>query len=93
MVDEIKKNYSPMTELSHLHLNVAQLIFGWPPFKILSVSTVLYPIWPPLLKIEISHYAYTVQIWALSGLKSSSFGHLKKFRFLVMAAILDTRRC
>jgi hypothetical protein len=49
----------------------------------MSVSPVLYPRWPPLLKIEISsngqncsilsqkahHYAYTVQIWALSGLK------------------------
>jgi hypothetical protein len=29
---------------------------------------------------------------ALSGLKYSSFGHLKKFLFLVMAAILDTGR-
>jgi hypothetical protein len=38
------------------------------------------------------HYAYTVQIWALSGFKYSSFGHLKKFLFLVMAAILDTGR-
>jgi hypothetical protein len=27
---------------------------GSPPFKIVSVSTVLYPRWPPLLKIEIS---------------------------------------
>jgi hypothetical protein len=26
----------------------------WFPFKIVSVSTVLYPRWPPLLKIEIS---------------------------------------
>jgi hypothetical protein len=39
------------------------------------------------------HYAYTVQIWAHSGLKWSSFGHLKKIIFLVMAAILDTGRC
>jgi hypothetical protein len=38
------------------------------------------------------NYAYTVQIWALSGLKYSSFGHLKTFLFLVMAAILDTGR-
>jgi hypothetical protein len=30
--------------------------------------------------------------WALSGLKERSFGHLKKFLFLVMAAILDTGR-
>jgi hypothetical protein len=28
----------------------------------------------------------------VSGLKYSSFGHLKKFLFLVMAAILDTGR-
>jgi hypothetical protein len=27
---------------------------GWSPFKIVSVSAVLYPRWPPLLKIEIS---------------------------------------
>ena len=38
------------------------------------------------------NYAYTVPIWALSGLKYSSFGHLKTFLFLVMAAILDTGR-
>jgi hypothetical protein len=31
-----------------------------------------------------------MQIWALSGLKQSSFGHLKKFLFLIMVAILDT---
>jgi hypothetical protein len=41
------------------------MILGWSPFKIVSVSAVLYTRWPPLLKIEI----YTVQIWELSGLK------------------------
>jgi hypothetical protein len=40
--------------------------------------------------LKAHHYDYTVQIWALSGLKQSSFGHLKKFLFLVMVAILDT---
>ena len=30
------------------------MILGWSPFKNVSVSTVLYPRWPPLLKIEIS---------------------------------------
>ena len=30
------------------------MILKWSPFKIVSVSTVLYPRWPPLLKIEIS---------------------------------------
>jgi hypothetical protein len=39
-----------------------------------------------------SKYAYTVQIWALSGLKQNSFGHLKNFLFFVMVATLDTGR-
>jgi hypothetical protein len=30
------------------------MILRWSPFKIVFVSTVLYPRWPPLLKIEIS---------------------------------------
>ena len=30
------------------------MILRWSLFKIVSVSTVLYPRWPPLLKIEIS---------------------------------------
>jgi hypothetical protein len=38
--------------------------------------------------LKAHHHALTVQIWAHSG----SFGHLKKFLFLVMTAILDTGR-
>jgi hypothetical protein len=30
------------------------MILRWSLFKIVSVSAVLYPRWPPLLKIEIS---------------------------------------
>jgi hypothetical protein len=30
------------------------MILWWSPFKVVSVSAVLYPRWPPLLKIEIS---------------------------------------
>jgi hypothetical protein len=30
------------------------MILRWSPFKIVSFSAVLYPRWPPLLKIEIS---------------------------------------
>jgi hypothetical protein len=30
------------------------MILRWSPFKIVTVSAVLYPRWPPLLKIEIS---------------------------------------
>ena len=52
--DEIKKNSSPLKLKSQSQPNFAEMILGWSPFKIVSVSTVLYPRWPPLLKIEIS---------------------------------------
>ena len=34
--------------------NFVWMILRWSPFKIVFVSAVLYPRWPPLLKIEIS---------------------------------------
>jgi hypothetical protein len=40
--------------LKKSQLNFPEMILRWSPFKIVSVSAVLYPIWPPLLKIEIS---------------------------------------
>ena len=52
--DEIKIFSSPLKPLSQSQPNFAEMILGWSPFKIVSVSTVLYPRWPPLLKIEIS---------------------------------------
>jgi hypothetical protein len=61
------------------------MILGWFPFKIVSVSAVLYPRWPPLLKIEISSNGQKLLYFKV-------FDHLKKFLFLVMAATLDTGR-
>ena len=52
--DEIKKKSSPLKLLGQSQPNFAEMILGWSPFKIVFVSTVLYPRWPPLLKIEIS---------------------------------------
>jgi hypothetical protein len=51
---KFKKNPSPLKLLSQSQPNFAEMILGWSPFKIVSVSTVLYPRWLPLLKIEIS---------------------------------------
>ena len=51
--DEIKKK-SSLKLLSQSQPNFAEMILRWSPFKIVSVSAVLYPRWPPLLKIEIS---------------------------------------
>ena len=52
--DEIKTKFSPRKLLSQSQPNFAEMILRWSPFKILAVSAVLYPRWPPLLKIEIS---------------------------------------
>ena len=49
-----KKKSSSLKLLSQSQPNFAEMILGWSPFKIVSISAVLYPRWPPLLKIEIS---------------------------------------
>jgi hypothetical protein len=52
--DEIKKNSSPLKLLSQSQPNFAEMIRVWSPSKIVSVSAVLYPRWPPWLITEIS---------------------------------------
>ena len=47
--DEIKKKSSPLKLLSQSQPNFDEMILGWSPFKIVTVSAVLYPRWPPLL--------------------------------------------
>ena len=51
---KFKKTSSPLKLLSQSQPNFAEMILGWSPFTIVSVSAVLYPRWPPLLKIKIS---------------------------------------
>jgi hypothetical protein len=45
--DGIKKKSSPLKLLSQSQPNFAEMILRWSPFKIVSVSAVLYPRWPP----------------------------------------------
>ena len=52
--DEIKKKSSPLKLLSQSQPNFAEMILGWSPFKFVSISAVLYPRWPPWLKVKIS---------------------------------------
>ena len=52
--DEIFKKSSPLKLLSQSQPNFAEVILGWSPFRNVSVGAVLYPRWPPLLKIENS---------------------------------------
>ena len=51
---KFKKKSSPLKLLNQSQPNFAEMILGWSPFKIMSISAVLYPRWSPLLKIEIS---------------------------------------
>ena len=51
---KFKNKSSPLKLLRQSQANFAEMIPVWSPFKIVSVSAVLYPRWPPLLKIEIS---------------------------------------
>ena len=51
--DEINKS-SSLKLLSQSQPIFAEMILRWSPFKIVSVSAVMYPRWPPLLKIKIS---------------------------------------
>ena len=50
----MKLKKSSLKLLSQSQPNFAEMILRWSPFKSMSVSAVLYPRWPPLLKIEIS---------------------------------------
>jgi hypothetical protein len=43
----LKKNSSPLKLLCQSQPNFAEMNLGWSPFKIVSVSAVLYPRWPP----------------------------------------------
>ena len=52
---KLKKISSPLKLLSQFQPNFAEMILRWSPFKIVTVSAVLYPRWPPFKKkIEIS---------------------------------------
>ena len=48
------KKSSSLKLLRQSQPNFAEMIIWWSPFKIVSASAVLYPRWPPLLKIENS---------------------------------------
>jgi hypothetical protein len=48
------KKSSSLKLLSQSQPNFAEMILGWSPFKIVSVSALPYPRWPLLLKIEFS---------------------------------------
>ena len=71
--DEIKKNllWNYWANLNQ----TAEMILRWSPFKIMSVSAVLYPRWPPLLKIEISSKSQNCSILSQKAPKFELYKH------------------
>ena len=51
------------------------MILRWSPFKMVSVSAVLYPRWPPLLKIEISSNGHNCSILSRKVPKFELYKH------------------
>ena len=74
--DEILKKSSPLKLLSQSQPNFAEMNLRWSPFKKVSVSAVLYPRWPPLLKIEISSNGQNCSILSQKMSKFELFKHI-----------------
>ena len=76
---KLKKKYSPLKLLSQSQPNFAEMILGWSPFKIVSVSAVLYPRCPPWLKIEISSNGQNCSILSQKVPKFELYNHNDEF--------------
>ena len=72
---KFKIKSSPLKLLSQSQPNFAEMILGWSPFKIVSISADLYPRWPPLLKIEISSNDQNCSILSQKVLKFELYKH------------------
>ena len=72
------KRSSPLKLLSQSQPNIAEMILGWSPFKIVFVSAVLYLRWPPLLKIEISSNGQNCSILSQKVPKFELYKHNDK---------------
>ena len=73
------KKSSSLKLLSQSQLNFAEMILRWSPFKIVFVSAVLYPRWPPLLKIEISSNGQNCSILSQKVPKFELYKHNDEF--------------
>jgi hypothetical protein len=58
-----RSHLNPLKPLNQITPNLAGMVLGWIPFKIVSDSPALHSIWLLLLKIEISsivHYCISI---------------------------------
>jgi hypothetical protein len=54
--------------MSHSQPNFSEMILGWSPFKIVSVSAVLYPKWPPNM-FAVSTYHLSLIVFEIKDEK------------------------
>jgi hypothetical protein len=80
-----KRKKNSLKLLCQSQPNFAEMILGWSPFKIVSVSAVLYPRWPPWLKIKISS---KVQFWSFEEIFIFSHGGHLGYRTVLTDTIL-----
>ena len=73
--DEIKKKSFTLKLLSQSQTSFVEMILRWSPFKSVSDSAVLYPRWPPLLKIEISSNGQNCSILSQKVSKFQLYKH------------------
>jgi hypothetical protein len=74
---KLKKLSSPLKLLSQFQPNFAEMILRWSPFKIVSVSAVLYPRWPPLRSNLGTFWLKIEQFWPFEEIYIfSNGGHL-----------------
>jgi hypothetical protein len=90
---KLKKKSSPLKLLSQSQPNFAEMILGWSPFKIVSVSTVLYPRWLPLLKIEISSNGQNCSILSQKLPKFELYFHLISQKLLEIEGKFKLQKC
>jgi hypothetical protein len=72
---KFKKKSSPLKLLSQIKPNLAGMVPGWVPFKIVSDSPALHSRWPLLLKIEISSIVQNCSILSQNVPKFELYKH------------------
>ena len=66
---------SPLKPLNQIKLNLAGMVPGWVPFKMVSNSPALHSRWPLLLKIEISSNGQNCSILSQNVPKFELYKH------------------
>ena len=83
------KKSTPLKPQSQSQPNFAEMILRWSPFKIVSISAVLYPRWLPLQKIEISSNGQNCSILSQKVPKFEFYKHNDEFLTYITGFFLN----